>query len=103
MQRRLSPRPSRLLRGDRSTPGASPARADPDPRGGACLPRNRLHSRICVRIMAAISPAHMPAMFLMPLGRSADLVKPADDELLAATAVSKRFGGVRAVDEVSFS
>ena len=27
----------------------------------------------------------------------------ADDELLAATAVSKRFGGVRAVEEVSFS
>jgi branched-chain amino acid transport system ATP-binding protein len=39
----------------------------------------------------------------MPLGRSADLVKPAEDELLAATAVSKRFGGVRAVEEVSFS
>src|SRR5437764_2114283 len=31
------------------------------------------------------------------------LRKPADEELLAATAVSKRFGGVRAVEEVSFS
>src|SRR5438045_865873 len=31
------------------------------------------------------------------------LRKPADDELLAATAVSKRFGGVRAVEEMSFS
>jgi len=31
------------------------------------------------------------------------LLKPADEELLAATAVSKRFGGVRAVEDVSFS
>jgi len=31
------------------------------------------------------------------------LVSSADNELLAATAVSKRFGGVRAVEEVSFS
>src|SRR5437764_3051985 len=31
------------------------------------------------------------------------LRKPADEELLAATAVSKRFGGVRAVEEMSFS
>jgi branched-chain amino acid transport system ATP-binding protein len=31
------------------------------------------------------------------------LVNPADEELLAATAVSKRFGGVRAVEEMSFS
>ena len=28
---------------------------------------------------------------------------PADEELLAATAVSKRFGGVRAVEDVSIS
>src|SRR5436305_11718174 len=31
------------------------------------------------------------------------LRKPAGGELLAATAVSKRFGGVRAVEEMSFS
>jgi branched-chain amino acid transport system ATP-binding protein len=31
------------------------------------------------------------------------LLNPADEELLAATAVSKRFGGVRAVEDVSFS
>jgi branched-chain amino acid transport system ATP-binding protein len=31
------------------------------------------------------------------------LRKTADEELLAATAVSKRFGGVRAVEDVSFS
>jgi branched-chain amino acid transport system ATP-binding protein len=31
------------------------------------------------------------------------LVNPADEELLAATAVSKRFGGVRAVEEMSIS
>jgi branched-chain amino acid transport system ATP-binding protein len=42
----------------------------------------------------------MPAEFL---GRSGDLLNPADEELLAATAVSKRFGGVRAVEDVSFS
>ena len=31
------------------------------------------------------------------------MLNPADEELLAATAVSKRFGGVRAVEDVSFS
>jgi branched-chain amino acid transport system ATP-binding protein len=31
------------------------------------------------------------------------LLNPADEELLAATAVSKRFGGVRAVEDVSIS
>ena len=31
------------------------------------------------------------------------MVNPADEELLAATAVSKRFGGVRAVEEMSIS
>src|SRR2546423_14583632 len=31
------------------------------------------------------------------------LRKPADEELLVAAAVSKRFGGVRAVEDVSFS
>ncbi|MBV8494979.1 MAG: ATP-binding cassette domain-containing protein, partial [Alphaproteobacteria bacterium] len=30
-------------------------------------------------------------------------MNPADEELLAATAVSKRFGGVRAVEDVSIS
>ena len=50
--------------------------------------------------MPAITLAHMPAAFL---GRSGDLLNPADEELLAATAVSKRFGGVRAVEDVSFS
>ena len=50
--------------------------------------------------MPAITLAHMPAEFL---GRSGDLLNPADEELLAATAVSKRFGGVRAVEDVSFS
>src|SRR5438874_12272546 len=33
----------------------------------------------------------------------ARLPNPADEELLAATAVSKRFGGVRAVEDVSIA
>src|SRR5215467_1538236 len=50
--------------------------------------------------MPAITLAHMPADFPWEERR---LLKPADEELLAATAVSKRFGGVRAVEDVSFS
>jgi branched-chain amino acid transport system ATP-binding protein len=50
--------------------------------------------------MPAITPAHMPAEFPR---EERQLRKTADEELLAATAVSKRFGGVRAVENVSFS
>src|SRR5918911_623928 len=50
--------------------------------------------------MPAITLAHMPAEIPWEERR---LRKPADEELLAATAVSKRFGGVRAVEGVSFS
>src|ERR1700736_5370224 len=48
--------------------------------------------------MPAITVAHAPPDF-----REERRLKSPDDELLAATAVSKRFGGVRAVEEVSFS
>ena len=48
--------------------------------------------------MPAITAAHAPPDF-----REERRLKSPDDELLAATAVSKRFGGVRAVEEVTFS
>src|SRR5918911_2883896 len=50
--------------------------------------------------MPAITLAHMPAEIPW---EERKLRKTADEELLAATAVSKRFGGVRAVEDVSFS
>jgi branched-chain amino acid transport system ATP-binding protein len=48
--------------------------------------------------MPAITAAHAPPDF-----REERRLRSPDDELLAATAVSKRFGGVRAVEEVTFS
>jgi len=48
--------------------------------------------------MPSITAAHAPPDF-----REERRLKSTDDELLVATAVSKRFGGVRAVEEVSFS
>jgi len=48
--------------------------------------------------MPAITAAHAPPDF-----REERRLTSPDDELLAATAVSKRFGGVRAVEEVTFS
>ena len=48
--------------------------------------------------MPAITAAHAPPDF-----REERRLKSPDDELLAATAVSKRFGGVRAVEDLSFS
>src|ERR1700730_17023250 len=48
--------------------------------------------------MPAITAAHAPPDF-----REERRLRSPDDGLLAATAVSKRFGGVRAVEEVTFS
>src|SRR5467141_525689 len=48
--------------------------------------------------MPAITAAHAPPDF-----REERRLKSPDDDLLVATAVSKRFGGVRAVEDVSFS
>src|SRR5205807_1359925 len=48
--------------------------------------------------MPAITAAHAPPDF-----REERRLKSTDDELLVAAAVSKRFGGVRAVEDVSFS
>jgi branched-chain amino acid transport system ATP-binding protein len=72
-----------------------------------------LHYLVCVSIMPAITVVHehrlgrrnASRMALSATTRavdaSADIVP--GDVLLAATAVSKRFGGVRAVEEVSIS